>query len=311
MPGSKFVNETGYADARVSLEVAFTNRLEAMGPAPIMEAALQLPSSAALNKYKGLGDMPGMKTWTADRKIEKLSALSFQIENKSWEASFSIGKEEIDDGQLPLRIADATALADACRNHPAELVAKILINGFAGSLFDGLVGDGLCFDGSLFFSAAHSIDGGPAQDNLMSGAALTEANLEAAALKAANLKTYDGTRPLNITPTHLIVGPKMEATAVKLVGASMATNVAAGSNVYLSGRYKVIVNPFITGSYDDYWFLADLSKGSKPVILQNREPLKVEMSDEKAFMSRELLFGASARYNVGLYDWRTIIGANP
>lgn len=308
--GSRVINESAYSDVRVALDVAFRQRLESQGPAPIMQSALEIPSNGSLTKYKAMGDFPGMKQWNGDRKIETLSALAFQIENKDWESSFTIGKNEIADDQLALRMADVSALADACRNHPGELAAKMLINGFAGSLFDGLVGDGLGFDSALFFSASHSIDGGPAQDNLMSTAALTESNLEAAELKLNNLKTYDGTRPLGVKGTHLIVGPKNAPVAQKLCGVSTATNVATGSNVFLSGRYTIIVNEFITGTYDDYWFLADLSKGSKPLIFQTREPLTVEMSDAKEFMRKELIFGASARYNMGLYDWRLIVGAN-
>ena len=62
-----------------------------------------------------------------------------------------------------------------------------------------------------------------------------------------------------------------------------------------------------TGS-GPYWYLADLSSGIKPIILQMRKEAefvsKTALTDDNVFFSKQFLMGVDARYNVGFGPWQ-------
>lgn len=315
MLGPTIAQRSKYADVEVGLTLEFMNALERLGPDPLMILAQEMPSSAAIEEHIFLGDIPGFEEWKQDRRMATLMAHKFRIANKDWSSGITVHKNEIADDQLGKVTPRIGGLAGKAARHPGDYMVKSLINGFSGTAFPE-TGDGLAFDGALFFSALHSLEGGPSQSNTMGTAALSEANLEAAELKLNALTTFDGKDPLDMAGTHLIVGPKLEKTARTLVGAATLINVggtAAGSNPYFLGKYQVVVSQRLSGTYDDYWFLADLSKPTKPFIFQDREKIstvaQVDWTSEAMFKRGQMQFGAQARYGIGAYDWRTIVGS--
>lgn len=303
-----------YANAQIGFHVHFMERLVAMGADPLLVLATEMDSATAVEEHLFLGDLPGFEEWTKDRAMSTLMAHKFTIRNKDWANGVRVHRNEIEDDKLGMVKTRIAGLAEKAARHKGDLLVKTLLNGFSGTAFPE-TGDGLAFDGSLFFADNHQLEGGVAQDNKLT-VALTEAGLENAELLLRSLTTWDGKDPLDMSGTHLIVGPKLEATAKKLVGANVLINAggtAAGSNAFLLGKYQVVVSPRLSGTYDDYWFLADLSKASRPLILQNREAIstaaQVNWESDDMFNRGEMKFGAQARYAVGLFDWRTIIGS--
>lgn len=312
--GPTIAQREKFANAQIGFHVHFMDRLVAMGPDPLLVLATEVDSSTAVEEHLFLGDLPGFEEWTKDRAMSTLMAHKFTIRNKDWANGVRVHRNEILDDKLGLVQPRIAGLAEKAARHKGDLLVKTLINGFSGTAFPE-TGDGLAFDGSLFFADNHALEGGVSQDNKRTDA-LSEAALEGAEAQLRGLLTWDGKDPLDMSGTHLIVGPKLEATAKKLVGANMLINsggTAAGSNAFLLGKYQVVVSPRLSGTYDDYWFLADLSKSSRPLILQNREPIttatQVNWDSPDMFNRGEMKFGAQARYAVGLFDWRTIIGS--
>jgi phage major head subunit gpT-like protein len=107
--------------------------------------------------------------------------------------------------------------------------------------------------------------------------------------------------------THLIVGPELP-TAEKLL---QQERLATAMTTSTAGKYKPssAAHP---RDYDDWWFLADLSHGIKPLIFQMREEISTMETGPNgmpAFNVDELWFGAQARYNVGYFEPRLIVGS--
>lgn len=315
MMGPTVAQRALYAEAEIGVTIEFMHRLEANGPDPLLVLANEVPSRAAIERHFFLGDVPGFAPWTSDRVMSSLMAHRFTIENRDFASGIQIHKNEIEDDQLGLvapRIAD---LAGKAARHKGDYMIRSLLQGFTGNTYPVEdVGDGKSFDGSLFFSTTHSLEGGPNQSNKIT-TALSEAGLEEAEIKLANLKTWDGKDPLDIRPTHLIVGPKLANTARKLLNAAIIVNsagTASSTNVY-AGRYQIIESNRLTGTYDDYWFLAALGHATKPFIFQNRAPIttaaSVDWSSDDMFKRGLMKFGAQGRYGIGPYDWRTVIGS--
>ena len=302
-----------YANVEVGVTLHFMEQLEANGPDPLMVLAEEMPSTAAVEEHFFLGDVPQFREWTADRVMGSLMAHKFRIANKDFSSGIPIHRNEIADDQMGKVKPRIAGLAERAARHRGDYMMRSLIQGFGDNPFPE-VGDGKGFDGVNFFSASHTLEGGPAQGNLKT-AALSEAALEAAEVALASLTTWDGKDPLQLRPTHLIVGPKNTATAQKLVGAAVLINAAgtaAGSNIRL-GKYQIVEAPRLIGAYDDYWFLAALGQATKPFIFQDREPIttaaQVDWSSPQMFNRGVMQFGAQARYGIGPWDWRTIIGS--
>jgi len=303
-----------YADLEVGLKVHFMDQYQMAGPDPLMILAQEMNSSAAVEQHFFLGDVPQFSEWTADRQMSTLMAQRFTIANKDWASGITIHRNEIDDDRIGMVAPKVNSLAMRAARHRGDWMMRNLINGFSGTAYPE-TGDGLCFDGGLFFSTTHALEGGPSQSNKMT-VALTEANLETAQIKLASLTTWDGKDPLEMSGTHLIVGPALEKTALQLVNASTLINAAgtaSGANAYFLGKYQVVVSQRLIGSYANYWFLADLKKATKPFIFQNREPIstvaQVDWTNEAMFKRGQMNFGAQARYGIGSWDWRTIVGS--
>ncbi len=314
MLGPTIAQRSKYADVEVGITLHFMEKLEAAGIDPLLILSEEMPSSAAVEEHFFLGDLPGFEEWTQDRRMATLMAHKFRIVNKDWSNGVTIHKNEIADDQMGKVRPRIAGLAAKAARHKGDYMARCLINGFSGTAFPE-TGDGLSFDGALFFSDVHTLEGGPNQSNKLT-VALTEAGLDSAEQKLAALTTWDGKDPLDMHGTHLIVGPKLEKTAKVLVGAAMLINAggtAAGSNAYFMGKYQVVVSPRLSGTYDDYWFLADLSAPTKPFIYQPREPIttaaQTDWTNESMFKRGQMNFGAQARYGIGPWDWRTIVGS--
>lgn len=74
----------------------------------------------------------------------------------------------------------------------------------------------------------------------MSRLELNETNLDAAAVAMQELTDANG-EPLGITPTLLVVGPRLRTAAMKLLS---ATTMANGATNVLQGLYKLHVSPY-------------------------------------------------------------------
>lgn len=158
---------------------------------------------------------------------------------------------------------------------------------------DMLTGNPSGMDGVALLNSAHPYGSGGGTWNNITTDALGFASFSAGIAAMQGLKGERG-EPLNINPTHLMVGPDLERMALEVVGAlrpvpfSSSAQDAASSivavttfgNVY-EGRVRVIVNKRMTSSTQ--WFLMDLSKAAKPIALgELQAPYGVAVTDPQS-----------------------------
>lgn len=319
-----------YANAQISFHAAFFDAIEKVGEPELMQVAMELPSDTALEQHIFLGDVPGFAEWVTEREMGVLQAHNISVINKNWASGIGIHRNQIADDKLGLVFRKIATLAKKAKHHPAALLAKLFMNGFTGTSFPE-VGDGTTYDGSLFFSATHALEGGPAQSNLLANVALGDAGLEQAYQLFRAFATYDGLDPLEVEPTHLLVGPKLEWMAKRLVGQQLRVRnpgdtvgnsaTSADTNVHY-GALQVIVSqrlrnyPVVNGVGGDFslaWGLLALGEPVKPWLFQVREPIttaaQVDWTSDDMFQKGKMNFGAQARYNVANYDWRLAVGS--
>lgn len=286
---------------QASMSAAFTRGLSAATP-QWDKIATKVPSSGKANYYGWLKDLPEIKEWVGDRQLKDLGKHGYSIENKTYESSISISKDEVDDDEIGQYSVIAQNYGDQVAMFPDKQCYPLLVAGFTT----------LCYDGQNYFDNDHplattpsttfsNVIGNPSTDAgepwfliddtkvlkpivyqerkpfvfknmnpteeytwfnnkyaagvdgraaagysfpqlaIGSKAALTEANYEAAKVMLGEMKKADGT-PIGTRATKLIVGPKNEAAAKKLI--KMMLKGGGDTNIYFED-VEIVVSPFV------------------------------------------------------------------
>ena len=260
------------------------------------EIAMDTPSTTDAETYAWLGDLPGMREWIGDREVQNLSGSDYTIKNKSWELTFGIPREAVEDDKIGLYNPGVESLGREAATHPDELVFKLLKDGFTA----------LCYDGKPFFSDAH-----PVGDGTVSNLGHAELSVDAyiAARAAIMSLTNSKGRPLNLIPDKLVVPPALESKARDILIADYIN----GTKNTMQGTAKPLVAPWLAGA-DKAWYLLCTNRPVKPVIHQTRKPAKfvskTNETDDNVFFAKTFLYGVDSRENVGFGFWQMAYGSD-
>lgn len=265
--------------------------------------AMEVPSTTRENRYGWMKLIPRMKEWVGERRINNLVARGYAIENKDWEVTIGISRNDIQDDQLGVYAPGVAMMGEQVRRHPDDLLTILLQSGTS------LLG----FDGLSFFNASHPVDTdnsalGTYSNNLTS-TALTAPNFSSARAAMMAFKGEDN-KPLAVRPSLLVVPPQLESAARQILNAEFIAPAAAfGMNAaggyqtnVLKGSADLLVIPELANEATT-WYLLDVTKPVKPFVYQNRKaPEFVALTsptDENLFFRKEYIFGADSRDNVG------------
>lgn len=260
------------------------------------EIAMETPSTTDAETYAWLGDLPGMREWIGDREVQNLSGSDYTIKNKSWELTFGIPREAVEDDKIGLYNPGVESLGREAATHPDELVFKLLKDGFTAP----------CYDGKPFFSDAH-----PVGDGTVSNLGHAELSVDAyiAARAAIMSLTNSKGRPLNLIPDKLVVPPALESKARDILIADYIN----GTKNTMQGTAKPLVAPWLAGA-DKAWYLLCTNRPVKPMIHQTRKPAKfvskTNETDDNVFFAKTFLYGVDSRENVGFGFWQMAYGSD-
>lgn len=265
--------------------------------------AMAVPSQAKEETYAWLGSFPKMREWIGDRTINKLKAHGYTVKNKDFEATVSVGRNDIEDDSYGIYKPMVEEMGRSAALWPDEIVFDLLRQGFTGK----------CYDGKCFFDAAHS-DGKVKQSNL--GAKKLSFDSYGKARSTMMALTDDEGKPLGIVPNLLIVPPQLEAAALKIVKAANYVDKVGEQDVLVENIYKdsatLLVLPELAIA-PTAWYLLDASRAIKPFVFQERKkPQFVAITDphsEKVFMGKEYIYGVDARGNAGYGLWQLAYGS--
>lgn len=253
-------------------------------------------SNTAIECYPYLEQFGKMREWIGPKQIKNLSSKNINVENIDFEVTYGIKKNSIADDTYGLYAPMYRGLGQTAGNLWDDRV------------FAALVGNGNWLDAAPFFGTTRKY-GKNTINNYATGA-LTATTYGVARVAMMSYVGHDG-EPLGVVPNVLVVGPKLEATARKIVESQyVAGSIPTGEGAYVSGvtdanpYYKtaeMIVAPRLVGTYDDYWFLLCTSGPLKPVILQKRQEVtlirKDQLTDDNMFFDGQAVYGAEARGN--------------
>jgi len=251
------------------------------------KVAMVVPSTTRVEIHQWLGAFPKMREWIKERKISNIGAFKWTIENKDWETTVAVPRNDIEDDTYGLFTPLFQAMGGSAKTHPDQLVFKLLNDGFTA----------LCYDGKAFFATDHQ-GGSNKVTTALSASAFGDA--KAAIRRMKNDKgdpIFDGTEKLT-----LVTGPELESTAKKILTAEniSVTDGSTETNIH-RGTADYICSAQITSS--TAWFILVEAHGIKPLIFQERKKPEfvslIDSKDESVFMRKEFLFGADSRDNAG------------
>ena len=109
--------------------------------------ATTIVSSSKTNTYDWLGKFPQMREWVGQRVVKDMTASSYQITNKTYEAPLGVDRADIEDDNLGLYSTIAQSMGQEANDFLDRKVAALLKDGF----------NSLCYDGQNFFDDSHPV----------------------------------------------------------------------------------------------------------------------------------------------------------
>lgn len=202
-------------------------------------------------------------------------------------------------------MAGAEALAYSARQTEEQTAANILNRGYdtSSTMVDG--------DGKSLFAVDHQEGAAGYQysNRLAVGAALSEASLEDLTTQIRETRDNRGL-VINLMPKHLIVAPRNQFEAQRILGsvlqndtANNATNALRDMNMYQNKGYYV--NDYLTDV--DAWYI----KTDSPNGLCRFTRMAVEFGEDNEFTSGNGRFKAVGRWSDGWMDARGMFASAP
>lgn len=289
------INQSNLHGLTTGFSAAFNKALSEVSP-DYRDIATVTSSSTATNDYAWLGQIPGMKEWIGDREVQHISEYGYTIKNKSFERTIGINRDAIEDDQYGIYTPMFSMMGQEAGEHYNDLVFEMLTKGFTEK----------CYDKKTFFAADH-VSGEKTFSNTSTAALSTESFL--AARQAMMSITGDKNKPLKLVPDLLVVSPKNEMVAKKILEASLID----GTTNITQNLAKIKVATELSGDNEDAWFLLCTKKFLKPIILQIRKKIKFDMltkdTDMNVFLQKEYLYGCDSRDNAGFGFWQMAYGS--
>lgn len=256
--------------------------------------ATLVPSTTAQTDYGWMNQIPSVREWIGERQVQNLSTSTYSIRNRDFELTVGVDRNSIADDQIGIFSPMLQMMGESVARAPDELIFDLLVRGFEEK----------CYDGKAFFAANHPV-GRKAFSNMGTGK-LTRQELRNAITQMQTLVNDQG-RPLRLFQIDgsarkplLCIGPANRSNALDIIGVS--TLPQGGTNPDY-GTAEIVVLPELVGDAADNWFLMDVTRAIKPMILQRRkEPefvRKDDVRDDNVFNQRQFIYGFDSRMNAG------------
>jgi len=242
----------------------------------------EVPNSGALGRYPMTMFLATMREWIGPRQFGHLLAEYLEVTNLDYELSWGIPTNDIEDDNIGYL---GSVMTQGGRNAKANW-GKIATA--------ALTANGNWLDSASFFGDSRTIGESGTIDNYCTDA-LSESVFNTAYQKMQEYCAPNG-EPMGILPDILMYGPKNRATAHEILHQGPGATAANANEKIVRG----LLNPYLTGTYDDYWFLmatggappamgdADMpfvAGGGPPVLLQKRKEGSIVAMDKPTDMT--------------------------
>ena len=224
-----------------------------------------------------------MRKWVGPRQVKNLSSKKLVLKEDAFEDTFGVTVREIE--------TDSWGFYSSAVKQLAENAVRLWDRLATEALTDA----GNWIDGKAFFATDRKYGKNTISNKTTS--ALSASTFNTAYETMASYVDHAG-EPLGVVPDLLMVGPKNRTTAFEILNSKL---VASGNATIENANYgiaEVLVNPYLVGTADDYWFLMSTKSTIKPVALQKRKEGELsaqnQPTDDCVFSEGKALYGTSA-----------------
>lgn len=260
-------------------------------PTDWQDIAMRVDSSSGEELYSFLDALPGMKEFIGEITMSEASASSWVIRNKKWADTVRVGREKVERDSYGLYNPIFSELGMIARQHPDELVADLLNNGFSATDYTG----------KAFFAATKKHAPNKKGSATFSNNGTAALDADSFAIAKANIKARkngEGRAMKLGRELILIVPPALEDTALEILQAER--NSAGATNIQRNSA-KVKVLPDLTS--DTAWFLIEAGRAIRPLIMQVEVDAQLnsltDPNNDHTFKFDEFLYRAYGRWNAG------------
>lgn len=169
------INSANLTNLYTGYKTSFSTGFRSVTP-EWQKIATKVNSTTKSEQYGWLGQFPKLREWIGDRHIKSMSAHKYTLENKDFESTIEVDRNEIEDDTFGVYNPLFQEMGFAAAEHPDELVFGLIANGFAEQ----------CYDGQYFFDTDHEV--------LVDGQSTSVGNMHAGS--AAPWFLLDTRRPL-------------------------------------------------------------------------------------------------------------------
>lgn len=141
------VNSATLNALRTSFSIKFQGAISGV-ETQYNQIATVVPSTSKSNTYGWLGQMPEFKEWVGDRQFKNLQEHSYSIENKTFEASVVVKRDDIEDDNLGVYDPIVKMMGEKGVKFPDKQVFDLLNAGWTT----------LCYDGQNYFDTDHPVN---------------------------------------------------------------------------------------------------------------------------------------------------------
>ncbi|MDD2870091.1 Mu-like prophage major head subunit gpT family protein [Neomegalonema sp.] len=140
------INQSNLRTLSTAYNAAFQRGL-GMAESQWERIATRVTSTGREERYGWLGQTPNMREWLGDRVVNGIGLHDYAIQNKSWELTQAVPREDIEDDRYGLYAPLFEEMGRSTAVHPNQLVFDLLARGFETP----------CYDGQYFFDEDHPV----------------------------------------------------------------------------------------------------------------------------------------------------------
>lgn len=134
--GGMIITPANLSALQQGFNAAFLQGFGSVAPS-WMQVAMRVPSTAKVENYGWMKELPGMREWIGQRVVNNLESAGAQLVNKDWEHTIGVKRTEIEDDNLGIYAPMFNMQGEIVGRHPDELVWGMLPQGFSKIGFDG------------------------------------------------------------------------------------------------------------------------------------------------------------------------------
>ena len=270
---------------KIAYDMAFKDAFEAT-PSLYEQFSMTVGNSAHTTiKLPFMEQFACMRKWLGARQIKNLEGKVIEMHEEPYEETVGIKAREIETDNWGMYMPSIQQMAVSGKALWDQLAIKALLEPKAW------------IDNKAFFATDRKY--GKSVICNKTTTALSHSTFKTARQTMFAYAGHAG-EPIAVNPDTLMVGPALEFVARDILENDFELDSSGKIAVRNSckGLAKLIVNPRITGTYANYWFMMCCSGPIKPVAVQKSKEAalisKNRPDDEGVFMEDLAIFGTSA-----------------